>query len=247
MINPRFQRTEALLGAEAVQKLNDSTVLVVGLGAVGGFALEALARAGVGHFILADFDSFEISNINRQILALDSTIGQKKIEVARQRIEQINSECKVEPEDIFVTNENIDILLKRKIDFVVDAIDNISSKCALIKALQEKKIKFISSMGAALKTDVSSIQTAKLSETKNCKMARKIRHNLKKCGVQLENIDCVFSSEVPNLNENAIISHSLEGRKILGSMPTVTAIFGLIMAHFVILKLVGVDQNASNT
>lgn len=247
MNNPRFQRTEALLGSKALDKLHDSTVMVVGLGGVGGYALEALARAGVGHLILADFDLFEISNINRQILALSSTIGQKKTLIAQKRVAEINPDCKVKLEDVFLTSENIDVLLNQKVDFVVEAIDTLAPKCALMKALQEKKIPFISAMGAALKTDISTLKIAKLSQTKNCKMARQIRQNLKKYGVQLENIDCVFSDEVPILTSDAIKSNPSGGKSFLGSMPTVTAVFGLMMAHFVILKLAGVKQNASNT
>lgn len=246
MNNPRFQRTEALLGAKAMQKLSQVTVMIVGLGAVGGYALEALARAGVGHLILVDFDTFEPSNINRQILALSSTLGQKKTLVAQKRVAEINPDCEVKLEDIFLTNENINILLNQKVDFVVDAIDTISAKCALMKALAEKKIPFISSMGAALKKDISAVRVAKLSETKNCTMARKVRQSLKKCGVQIENIDCVFSAEESNLPENAISPNPAGGKSILGSMPTITAVFGLTMAHFVILKLVGASSHVAN-
>ena len=133
MTDERFMRTELILGKEAIKKLENSTVMVVGLGAVGGYALEALARSGVGHLILVDFDVFEISNINRQILALTSTLGQKKTEIAKQRVLDINPNCRVEIVDCFVNHENIDTILNRKIDFAVDAIDSIKEKCEMIE------------------------------------------------------------------------------------------------------------------
>lgn len=239
MTDDRFIRTKALLGEEGLQKLKDSVVMIVGLGAVGGYALEAIARSGVGHLILVDFDRFDLSNINRQILALSSTIGEKKTEAALKRVIEINPKCEVELEDVYVTNENINKILDRKIDFVIDAIDSISSKCELITTLQEKKIPFISSMGAALKTDVSCIKTGRLSQTINCKMARCIRQNLKKRGVKMDEIVCVFSTEQYILPENAVTANPEGGKNILGSLPTITAIFGLTMAHYVIQKLSG--------
>ena len=113
MTNPRLMRTEALLGTQAIQSLQNSTVMIVGIGAVGGYALEALARAGVGKLILVDFDCFDETNINRQILALTSTLGQKKIEAAKNRVAEINPNCNVVLEDVFVNSSNIDILLNR--------------------------------------------------------------------------------------------------------------------------------------
>ena len=234
MNDKRLMRTKALLGENGVKNLQNATVMLFGLGAVGGYALEGLARAGIGHLILVDFDVFDESNINRQILALSSTIGKKKTEAAKQRVLEINQECNVELEDVFVTDENLSILLNRKIDYAVDAIDVMKSKCSLMYELYKRQIPFISSMGAALKTDATCIKTAKLSQTVNCPMARCIRQNLKKCGVDLSKIDCVFSSEQCNLPEGAISKNPQGGKNILGSLPTITAIFGLTIANKII-------------
>lgn len=245
-INERFMRTEALLGASALENLKNAAVMIVGLGAVGGYALEAVARSGVGRLILVDFDCFDITNINRQILALNSTIGQKKTVVAAQRVKEINPECDVVLKDMFINAENIDILLNEKPDYVIDAIDSIVAKCHLMAMLQQKNIPFISSMGAALKTDASCIKTAKLSETVNCSMARCIRQNLKKCGVNIDKIDCVYSFEQCILPKDAIKQNPDGGKNILGSLPTITAIFGLMMAHKVIQDLAKENKNAKN-
>lgn len=237
MTNPRLMRTEALLGSQAIQNLQNSTVMLVGVGAVGGYALEALVRAGVGKFILVDFDRFDETNINRQILALTSTLGQKKIEVAKNRILEINPNCNVLLEDVFVSPSNINILLKYNPDYVVDAIDSIKSKCELMATLQKSGIPFISSMGAALKTDISHIKLATLSETRNCPMAKVVRQNLKKQGADITNIMCVFSDEQTVLPDTAIVKTPDNTKNILGSLPTITAMFGLMMAHKVILDL----------
>lgn len=234
MTDIRFGRTEALLGADGLKRLKDSTVMIVGLGAVGGYALEAIARSGVGHLILVDFDRFEYSNINRQILALEETIGQKKTKIAAARVAQINPACDITLKDIMLTQDNIAELFDHKVDYVVDAIDTISAKCALMEYLWQNHIPFISSMGAALKTNASCIHTAKLSQTVNCKMARCIRQNLKKHGVNIADIDCVFSSESYILPKEAIKSDPAGGKNILGSLPTITAIFGLMIANHVI-------------
>lgn len=237
MNNDRFMRTRLLLGEQGIENLKKSTVMIIGLGAVGGYALEATARAGVGHLILVDFDVFEISNINRQILALDSTIGMKKTIVAAQRIQDINPACRVEIKDMFVNRENLETLLSVKPDYVVDAIDSIGPKCDLMEELYNRQIPFVSSMGAALKTDISRIKAARLSQTVNCPMARCIRHNLKKRSVNVADIDCVFSSEQCILPKDAFIPGQAGQKGILGSLPTITATFGLMIADKIIHEL----------
>lgn len=233
----RFKRTEKLLGLKAMENIKSATVMIVGLGAVGGYALEAIARAGVGHLILVDFDSFDETNINRQILALTSTIGLKKTEVAYNRVKEINPDCVVEIKDMFVDAANIDNLLALKPDFVVDAIDSIRPKCDLINSLTKANIEFVSSMGAALKTDSSCIKMANLNQTYNCPMARSVRQQLKNLNADLSKVYCVFSAEKCELNENAIEKNTDGKKDILGSLPTITAIFGLMMANYVIKKL----------
>lgn len=226
----RFMRTELLLGADKMQKLRSATVMIVGVGAVGGYALEAIARSGVGTIIVVDFDTFDETNINRQILALNSTIGQKKVEVAKARVIDINPECNVITIDAFVNGDNISELLSRKIDFVIDAIDTVSSKCLLLSELVKRDIRFISSMGAALRTDTSCIKVSTLDKTQNCGLAKSIRSHLRQNGVDLKRIRCVYSNEQ---NQHlGVLQNSHKGEKsILGSLPTITAIFGLIAAN----------------
>ena len=211
--------------------------MIVGLGAVGGYALEGIARAGVGRLILVDFDSFDETNINRQILALTSTIGRKKTAVAYDRVKEINPDCDVKIKDCFVCEENLEALLDEKIDFVIDAIDTIKPKCDLMEKLYQKNIPFISSMGAALKTDCSSIRQDKLSKTLNCPMARTVRQNLKKRGVKIEKIDCVFSAEQAKVSQSCIQETAKGEKNILGSLPTITAIFGMMMSGHLIEKI----------
>lgn len=243
MVDERFLRTKLLLGEEGLNKLHNSTVMIIGLGAVGGYALEAIARAGIGHLILVDFDVFDLTNINRQILATTSTIGRKKIDVAKERVLDINPACSVEIRDLFVNAETLPQLLSEPVDFVVDAIDALNPKCCLIEALYQKEIPFISSMGAALKSDPSCIHLGRLNDTKNCGLSKFIRKRLKKRGVDLKKIFCVSSDEQVDLPETAIICNEEEenpnGRKrnTLGSLPTITAIFGLTIANQVIKKI----------
>ncbi len=242
MSDKRFARTQMLLGAEGIKKLNDSKIMIIGLGAVGGYVLEALARSGVENFVLVDFDKFEESNINRQILAVSETIGMEKTEVAKQRVLSINPKAKVKTVNIFVNNDTIDNILQYNPDFVVDAIDALNPKCCLIQTLVERKIPFISSMGAALKTDPSKIKLGNLSNSKNCSLAKFVRKRLRKRQVDISKIRCVWSEEQTTLSEQAIKFNDNDNstgriRHTLGSLPTITAIFGLTIANDIILRL----------
>ncbi len=244
MENNRFSRTEMLLGSEAMRRLGSATVMIIGLGAVGSYVLEALSRAGVGHFVLVDFDAIEPSNVNRQILAVTSTFGQKKTEAARNRVLEINPAAIVEIIDCFVNVENIPSLLSCRPDMVIDAIDALNPKCDLIQALWQRQIPFISSMGAALKTDVSKIKFGALSNSKNCALAKFVRKRLRKRGVDISQINCVWSDEQVNLPSGALAlpedaPSAGRVRHTLGSLPTITAIFGLTIANQVILRLAG--------
>lgn len=233
-----------LLGDEGLSRLQNAAVMVVGLGAVGGYALEALARSGIGRLVLVDFDVFDESNINRQILALTSTVGQKKTEVARRRVLDINPDCIVETRDMFVNADTLPQLLDIPVDFVVDAIDALNPKCCLMEALYERGIPFISSMGAALKTDPSFIKCGTLSASKNCGLAKFIRKRLRKRGLEISRINCVYSDEQVCLPETALAFDGDDAsagrvRHTLGSLPTITAIFGLTIANYVITSLSG--------
>ena len=250
MSDQRFMRTAMLLGEAGMSRLAASTVMVVGLGAVGGYALEALARAGIGRLVLVDFDRFEQTNINRQILALDSTVGRLKTEVAAERVREINPACRVELRNVFVNEAVLPELLAERPDYVVDAIDSLGPKCCLIAELLRRDIPFISSMGAALKTDPSSVRRAPLSRSENCALARMVRQRLRRRGVDISRVPCVFSAERPVLPATALhapqgdLSDEARGRNIMGSLPTITAIFGLTLANEVILKLSGADFRA---
>lgn len=244
MENKSFGRTKALLGEEKFARLQNAKVMIVGLGAVGGYALEALARAGVGHLLLVDFDQVEESNINRQILALTSTVGRKKSEVAAARVRDINPACEVTVRDMFVNADNLPELLAEPVDLVIDAIDSLNPKCGLIEALQQRGIPFISSMGAALKTDPSKIRLQTLDQTRNCPLARFVRKRLKRRGCRLDKIVCVSSDEAVSVPESALFmedkpSDGGRRRHTMGSLPTVTAVFGLMIANEAILRLSG--------
>ena len=221
----RLHRITLLVGKESVKKLQKSSVMVFGCGAVGSFAIEALARSGVGHIILVDFDKVEESNINRQLFALDSTLGKSKVEVAKRRILDINPDIIVDVYDTFFDDKTN---LTVKPDFVIDAIDTVSSKIALYKWCFEHNVPFVSSMGAARKTDVSKIKISKLSKTCVCPLASKIRKLVR--DIKLPDFYVVYSDEVALPQEN--------GGKEFGSIISVTGIFGLMLADFVIKKLI---------
>lgn len=231
----KLHRIRLLLGDPAIKKLKRSTVMVFGCGAVGSFAIESLARCGVGHLILVDFDTVAPSNINRQLFALDSTIGIKKTLIAQQRIFDINPEIATDIIDIFF-DEHSDI--KYTPDFVIDAIDSVNSKIALYKWCQSNKIKFISSMGAARKTDPTQIQIAKISKTSVCPLASRIRHlikqNNKNNDYKINDFPVVYSTEQ---------AHEHKTRdKEFGSIVTVTGIFGLMMANYAINYLISKNK-----
>lgn len=221
----RLHRITLLLGENSINKLQKSTVMVVGCGAVGSFAIESLARSGVGRIVLIDFDRVEESNINRQLFALDSTIGKSKVEVATTRIRDINPNIEVVAINTFFDDKtDLDI----KPDFVIDAIDSVPSKIALYKWCFKNDILFISSMGAARKTDPLKIKIDKISKTTVCPLASKIRHIVKE--ERLKDFPVVYSTETAYPQKN--------GGREFGSMITVTGMFGLMMADFCIKKLI---------
>ena len=246
----QWDRTRLLLGEEGLEKLRSSFVLVAGCGAVGSFAIEALVRAGVERLALVDFDTVSLSNINRQIFALHSTLGWPKTQVALERVRDISPSCRVEVFNVFINEETVGDILNEAPDFAIDAIDNMSSKALLIEELQIRKLPFISSMGAALKTDVSRIRLRRLGQTENCSLARFVRKRLKRRGIDIGKIICVSSDEQVSLpatalfddsenDANPVVSGGRNGRKRLtmGSLPTVTAIFGLMIANEIIKNI----------
>jgi tRNA threonylcarbamoyladenosine dehydratase len=195
MLN-QFSRTELALGPEGLEIMKKSTVAVLGIGGVGSIAAEALARTGIGRIILIDKDVVDITNINRQIHALLSTVGKPKAELMKQRIADINPECDAVALKMFYTEETYEELFKYPLDYVLDASDTISYKIHLIKQCLERKIPIISSMGAANKMDPSRFQVADISKTSMDPIARVVRQKLRKEGIT-KGVKVVFSTEEP--------------------------------------------------
>ncbi len=234
------------MGAEALSRIRKSFVVVVGLGAVGGFATEALARSGVGRLRLVDHDTIRESNLNRQIFALWDTLGRKKTEVAAQRVHSIAPECRVETLDAFVHTDTLDQVLAGEPDRVIDAIDSLNPKIELIAELIRRKQPAISSMGAALRIDPTKIRIGDLAEITHCPLAAFLRKRLRRREIE-PHLPCVYSNEETRLlhrdavfppDETEIhLQEKGRRRSSLGSLPTITGIFGLTIAHWVLMRL----------
>lgn len=246
----RFLRIERLLGTDAFAQLQDHFVTIAGLGAVGGHVMEGLARAGINRLRLVDFDVVRTHNINRQIIALESTVGQQKVVAARDRVLQINPAAQVEIMPLFIDQHSVDTILTPQPDLLIDAIDMVGPKVELLAAAYAKKIPVISSMGAALRTDPSQIKLADLMETKNCPLARRIRRRLRMRGIE-RGIPCVFSTEAidftydepeEEVGSDCLLPHQPNPRRVLGSLPTLTGIFGLTIANQAIRQLSGFQR-----
>ena len=248
MISERFTRVELMLGKDNFEKINTASVTIVGLGAVGGYALEGLVRAGVGNIRIIDFDVISPSNINRQLLALETTLGRPKCEVARERVLNINPDCNVEAINAFVDYDNTLNLIGESPNLVIDAIDSLNPKVDLLTAAREAKIPLISSLGAAMRFDTSKIQTGLLEEVHHCPLGRAVRKRLRRRNIPLDFM-CVYSAEeLPNPMPIALPDESLSEdhyyergrtRNTLGSLPTITGIFGLTAANLAIKMIVG--------
>lgn len=242
--NDTSERTRLLLGDKGVLALNNATVLVAGCGAVGGFALEALARAGIGHLIIVDFDTVAPSNLNRQIFATTKTIGQPKIQVAEKRLKEINPQIKITALPLMIQEQTVEQLFDIYPDFAIDAIDSLNPKTLLLEQLVKRQIPFISAMGAALKTDISRIHIAPIKKTIQCPLAAFVRKRLRKRGVPLD-FKVVFSDECvadkAHLGPKEADEPNKRGRHTMGSLVTVTGLFGLMCAHEAILHLTRKD------
>lgn len=226
-MDDRFIRTSLVLGEESIDRLAKSTVAVFGVGGVGGYVCEALARSGVGKLILVDGDRVAVSNINRQIIALDSTVGKYKAEVMKQRIADINPNACVEAYNIFFSGDKADSINLDGIDYIADAVDDIKAKIALAKIAQNKGIDIISAMGAGNKTDPTQFEVTDIYKTSVCPLARIMRRELKKEGIK--SLKVVYSKETPKNPP-----HKIEGEKTVGSLAFVPSVMGLIMAGEII-------------
>ncbi len=234
MPSERFSRTRLLYGDDAMRRLSISRVCVLGAGAVGGYAIEALARSGVENFTVVDFDRAEESNINRQILALEGTLGTPKCELARRRILEINPAARVEALEMRIDPDNAQKICALNADIYVDAIDSLTPKVALLECALKDGKAIVSSMGAARKTDASKIRTSDISKSFNCPLAAKIRKYLHRRGIYT-GFKCVFSSERPESESHLKLS---ESEKIMGSCAAITGIFGFMLADLAVCEII---------
>lgn len=230
-----FSRTEMLLGSAAMEKLARSRVAVFGVGGVGGYVCEALARSGVGALDLIDKDKVAPSNINRQIIATHRTVGREKTDVMRERILDINPEARVRVYPCFFLPENADSFPFAEYDYVVDAVDTVTAKIELVMRAGEKGVPIISSMGAGNKLDASAFRVADIYETKVCPLARVMRRELKKRKV--ERLKVVYSEEEPIVPAGSPAVDLAEGRRTPGSAAFVPSVAGLMIAGEVVKDL----------
>ncbi len=238
----RFSRIIRLIGEDNFNKLKNKKVTVIGAGAVGSYAIEAIARSGINNIRIVDYDKVSISNINRQLVALSSTLGISKVKAAKDRILDINPDCQTETYEIFAHHENFDKIFDNNPDMVVDAIDSLSAKVALVSTAHKMGLNFITSMGAALKIDPSKIKTGDLFDSDGCSLARAMRKRLRRLGIN-QGVKAVYSTEITDykFREDDEIKNDIErgrGRRIMGSLPTIAGIFGLTIANYVIFKLI---------
>ena len=244
-----LSRTELLIGKEGLDKLRNSKVIVFGIGGVGSFTVEALARAGVGTLILVDDDTVCLTNLNRQIHATYDTLGKVKVEVMKERILSINKKCNVITHQIFVTKENIPEIIDDDVDYVVDAIDTVSAKIALAEYCTSKGIKIISSMGTGNKFDPTQFKITDIYKTKVCPLAKVMRYELKRRGVK--KLKVLYSEEIPTKPKTEDVVTCKTGcvctggtkkcaakRQIPGSISFVPPVAGMIIGGEVIKDII---------
>ena len=224
---PRFDRLVKMIGEDSLQSIQSKTVLVLGCGGVGGYVVEGLVRSGIGSIIIVDFDVIDETNINRQIIALTSNIGRKKVDVLEERVHDIHPDCKVIKYDDFILDENIDILFQNKIDYLVDACDTMSTKKKVILECLNRKIPFISSMGTGNKLDPTCLQIIDIRKTVNDPLARILRKFIKD----------------QKINDKVMVLSSIElpvktGDRIPGSSAFVPSSAGLLIASYIIREFI---------
>ena len=221
-----FTRLEALIGIDSVEKLKNSTVMIVGIGGVGGFVCEALSRSAIGTMILVDFDTVDITNLNRQIIATRKTIGRKKVDIMKERINDINPDCQVITYYLFLNDDNFQKIDISKIDFLIDCCDSVNTKKMLMKEAITRNINYIPSMGTANKMDPSKLEIIELSKTINDPIARIMRKFAKDMKIK-KKIMVLSSTELPKKNGN-----------VLGSNSFVPSSAGLLIASYVVKILI---------
>lgn len=224
-----LERTSLLIGEEKIMNLSSKTVLVCGIGGVGSYVVEGLTRMGIGHLILVDHDTVSISNINRQIIATYSTIGKLKVYVAKDRCLDIIPSINITAYPYFINVENINEIFKHKIDYIVDAIDTVSSKLLLIEKARELNIPIISSMGTGNKLNPSQLSIMDIQKTSYCPLAKVMRYELRKRGIN--HLKVLSSNEIP-------IKINSDSSKIIGSVSFVPSVGGLLIVSEVINDLI---------
>lgn len=231
------QRTRLLLGEEKSERLRQAHVLVVGVGGVGAYAAEMLCRAGVGRLTLVDADTVQPTNINRQLPALHSTLGQSKVEVLAARFRDINPEVELTVLPVFLKDENIPQLLDAsRYDFVVDAIDTLAPKCHLIAEALRRRIKIVSSMGAGAKSDITQVRFADVWDTYHCGLSKAVRKRLQKMGIR-HKLPVVFSTEQADPKAVLLTDDERNKKSTCGTVSYMPAVFGCYLAEYVIRRL----------
>lgn len=231
------QRTRLLLGEEKSERLRQAHVLVVGVGGVGAYAAEMLCRAGVGRLTLVDADTVQPTNINRQLPALNSTLGQPKVEVLAARFRDINPEVELTVLPVFLKDENIPQLLDAaRYDFVVDAIDTLAPKCHLIAEALRRRIKIVSSMGAGAKSDITQVRFADVWDTYHCGLSKAVRKRLQKMGIR-HKLPVVFSTEQADPKAVLLTDDERNKKSTCGTVSYMPAVFGCYLAEYVIRRL----------
>lgn len=239
MNDSKFLRTEILIGTAAMERLRASVVAIFGVGGVGSFAVEALARAGVGHLVLIDHDVVDVTNINRQIHANTRTIGQSKTELMKARILDINPDAVVDTiDEFFLPSDNTDKYFICDYDYVIDAIDTVTGKIGLVVECKKRGMRIISSMGAGNKLDPTQFRVADLFQTTVDPIAKVMRKKLKEC--EISELKVVYSTEKPRELNQAALSKMPPSKKIIGSISFVPSVAGLILAGEVIKEIAGV-------
>lgn len=236
-MEPWQERTALLFGQEGLARLESASVLIVGVGGVGGAAAEMLARSSVGHIILVDADVVEASNINRQLPALHSTVGRGKCDTVAARIRDINPEAAVDIIPEYICEENIDALLGGfRPDFVVDAIDTLSPKIALIQWCLKNGLRLVSSMGSGAKTDATRVRLADISKTRECPLAHQLRKRLHRLGIS-SGFLAVYSEEKPD-RDAVVLEEGRNKKSNVGTVSYLPAVFGCVCAQAVVCGIV---------
>ena len=236
MINWK-QRTELLLGEDKMARLQSAHVLVVGLGGAGAYASEMICRAGVGRMTIVDADTVQITNLNRQLPAMHSTLGMFKADVLEARFKDINPDLELKVLPVFLKDENIpDLLDADEYDFIVDAIDTLSPKCYLIYHALQRRIKIVSSMGAGAKSDITQVRFADLWDTYHCGLSKAVRKRLQKMGVKRK-VPVVFSTEQADPKAVLLTDDEMNKKSTCGTVSYMPAVFGCYLAEYVIKRL----------